>query len=169
MLKKTPEKPIVQTESAPKPAAKKKPFHLVLGIVLLGLGIWGVFNGVNSLFDNSIRMIVPNGVITVEVVDTPELRRMGLSGREAIKDSEGMLFEFATKSSDNCFWMKDMQFSIDMVWLNDEKQVVTVEKDVSPETFPESFCPTEPVLYGLEITSGQADKLGIELGESLRW
>jgi uncharacterized membrane protein (UPF0127 family) len=56
-----------------------------------------------------------------------------------------------------------------MVWVDDEKKVVTVEKNVAPETYPQSFCPSSPAKYGLELPSGDAAKLGIEKGVSLQF
>jgi uncharacterized membrane protein (UPF0127 family) len=169
MSNKTPSEQPKETESEHSSVPQNKKRYLVFGVVLVILGCLAVYNGVSSLFDNTIRLLAPNGFITVEVVDTPELRTLGLSGRESLSDGEGMLFEFTDSSQDNCFWMKEMKFSIDMVWMNSEKEVVTVISDVSPDTYPENFCPTEPALYGLEISSGRVETLEIDNGTKLRW
>jgi uncharacterized membrane protein (UPF0127 family) len=163
-LKKQPE----ETESAPK-VRSRNPRHLIFGILLLALGFFALYNGLSSLFDNTLRLLAPNGFITVEVVNTPETRQMGLSGRTSLSDREGMLFEFDSVDTENCFWMKDMQFSIDMVWMDDNREVVTVTSNVSPDTYPERFCPDKPAKYGLEIASGRAESLEITPGSKLRW
>ena len=142
---------------------------LFLGALLVLLGGAAIFNGVSRISYNAIRLIAPNGYITAEVMDTNELRAKGLSGRDSLKESEGMLFLFETASAEHCFWMKDMKFSIDMVWMNDQKEVVTVTPGVSPDTYPDTFCPDMPAKYGLELASGRAVSLGITSGSKLRW
>jgi uncharacterized membrane protein (UPF0127 family) len=168
MSNKTPKKPLNETESAlkrPDRSLKK----LLFGVILLSLGSWAIYSGVSSLFDNTLRLLVPNGFINVEVVDTPESRQLGLSGRTSISDSAGMLFVFDLSSEAHCLVMRDMQFSIDMVWMNDNREVVTVTPNVTPETYPEIFCPDSPAKYALELSNSNAEKLGIVPGEKLRW
>ena len=153
------------TELAPN----KKPFHLVLGLLLLFFGVWAVVNGISSVLDSKTRLYAPNKNFAIEIVDTPELRAKGLSGREGLGDENGMLFVFDNQNNNNCFWMKDMNFSIDMVWMNDKKQVLNVAENVSPDTYPESFCPAEPAKYGLEINAGSATQAGITTGVTLKF
>jgi uncharacterized membrane protein (UPF0127 family) len=168
MSNKTAEKLPKETESAPK-TPERNYKKLVFALILLIAGFWAVYSGVSSLFDNERRMLTPGGFITIEVVDTPELRRQGLSGRESLAEDRGMLFVFEEPSTDNCFWMKDMNFSIDMVWLNENREVVTVASNISPETYPETFCPELPAKYGLELAENRANELDIVNGEQLRW
>lgn len=168
MSNKTPKKQPNETESAPK-RPEKNYKKLLFALILFVAGFWAIYSGVSSLLDNERRLLTPKGFITVEVVDTPELRRQGLSGRENLPDDKGMLFVFDKASSDNCFWMKDMNFSIDMVWMNNDREVVTVKPNISPESYPESFCPDESAKYGLEVPENRASELEIVTGEILRW
>jgi uncharacterized membrane protein (UPF0127 family) len=137
--------------------------------MLFAVGFWAIYSGVSSLLDNERRLLTPKGFITVEVVDTPELRGQGLSGRESLTSDKGMLFVFDNTSESNCFWMKDMNFSLDMIWLNENREVVTVTSNVTPESYPETFCPDEPAKYGLEIVENRASELEINSGTQLRW
>ena len=148
-----------------KKAAKKDIRSLVVGLVLLFFGGWALFTGVRSVTDNKIPLLTPNARITAEVVDDSDSRALGLSNRESIGEFEGMLFVFDEVSIENCLWMKDMKIDIDMVWLNSDKQVVTVQSNVSPDTYPQSFCPTEDAKYSLEVGSGRAVEFGLEPGE----
>lgn len=91
--------------------------------------------------------------VAVAVADTPEKRAQGLSGRTSLTDGTGMLFVFPEVGLHG-FWMKDMQFSIDIIWLSEDGAVVHMAEDVPPESYPASFRPEEPALYVLEVPAG---------------
>ena len=91
--------------------------------------------------------------VSVEISNTNDLRAIGLSGRKSLGEREGMLFIFEESDAFG-FWMKDMNFSIDIVWINDLMQVVGMEENVSPDTFPKIFYPPVPIRYVLELPSG---------------
>jgi len=166
MLNKTQKELQGATELAPN----KKPIHLFLGVVLLFFGVWAVVNGISSVLDSKSRLYAPNKNINVEIVDTNDLRMKGLSGREGLDTDTGMLFVFENQSVNNCFVMRDMKFSIDMVWLNEKKEVLNVSENVSPNTYPEEiFCPVSPAKYGLELNAGSATQAGITPGVTLKF
>jgi uncharacterized membrane protein (UPF0127 family) len=104
--------------------------------------------------------------IFVDIADTSVKRMQGLSGRAALTNETGMLFVFEELVRPR-FWMKDMNFSIDIIWISSDKQIVGIERDVSPESFPQTFSPSEPVLYVLEVPAGWAQSNGIILGTQL--
>ena len=62
-------------------------------------------------------------LVCASVADTPEARQQGLSGRAGLGESEGMLFVFP-KDGEYAFWMKDMRFSIDILWLSGNGTIV---------------------------------------------
>lgn len=150
-------------------ATQKPAWRLSLGVLLLAVGALAVFSGVSGLLDNRQQLIAPGGIINVEVADTAESRQQGLSNRQSLDRNSGMLFVFDETLDTNCFWMKDTLISLDMIWLNEDKQVITLTQNVTPDTFPESFCPDEPAKYGLEINAGRAEELRIEQGTELRF
>lgn len=160
MSNKTPKEQPKGTASAPK--------NKVSLVVALLLTTFVVILGI-YITTRSPQLSAPNGKINLEFAKTQQERTLGLSGRTGLEANQGLLFEFDETSQQNCFWMKDMLFSIDMVWLDENKSVINVIPDVAPETFPESFCPTEPAKYGLEIASGQSKVLGIEPAAILFW
>jgi len=68
----------------------------------------------------------PDGTpITLEVMRTPEEQRMGLMFREGIGENEGMLFysKMDYGAGENLFWMKNMKFPIDMIWLDKDFKI----------------------------------------------
>lgn len=105
--------------------------------------------------------------LRVEVVNTPASTAQGLSGRDEI-GQDGMLFIFPDSSMRN-FWMKEMKFDLDIVWINGN-QVIKISKGVlrpDPDTPVENLPlissgqPTDKVL---ELNSGDADRLNIQVG-----
>ena len=75
-----------------------------------------------------------------------------------------MLFVYGDASTERCFWMKDMNFAIDMIWLDKDRQIVTIQSNVSPDSYPKSFCPDKPAQYVLEVNSGFAKQSGWLVG-----
>lgn len=95
----------------------------------------------------------------IERADTEASRKKGLSGRDSIGAKDAMLFVF-DKPGQRCMWMKDMKFSIDMVWLDASKRIVAIEHNVSPDTYPKNFC-HDNAQYVLEFAAGTAKRLGL--------
>lgn len=162
MSNKTPDEPAKKTALALKKLAL--PGLLVLMGLILTL-LWsyiiaskGETPGCQSGFE----------CLRLETVDTPEAIRQGLSGRESLPVDHGMLFVFPAPGQ-HCLWMKDMQFPIDMIWLDANKKVVTVKENAQPESFPDSFCPSVPAKYVIEVNSGVARKALVSPGRQLRF
>lgn len=110
------------------------------------------------------RTITIAGVeVVAEVADTPALQERGLSGRDALLEGKGMLFVFP-EDGVWAFWMKDMRFSIDIVWADASGTVVHIEQNVAPETYPQSFAPEKPARYVLELPAGFAQTHGLAEG-----
>jgi uncharacterized membrane protein (UPF0127 family) len=100
------------------------------------------------------------------LANTPASREKGLGGRKSIEENEVMVFVF-DEIARHYFWMKDMQFSIDIVWLNKDKEVVHIERNISPDTFPQSFGPSIDSKYVLEFKAGTANTFGIKIGDKI--
>ncbi len=116
----------------------------------------------------SLRTIhLGDQAIRVSVADTPESRQKGLSGRAGLAPDEGILFVFP-QDGKHGFWMKDMRFSIDILWLNADGRIVHIAKSVSPSTYPQSFVPTKPARYVLEVLAGYVTEHGVAIGDVVR-
>ena len=116
-------------------------------------------------------VITPKGVsIPVEVSDTPEKRSLGLGKRDKLEKGWGMLFVFE-KRIPHSFWMKNMRFPIDIIWL-DNQRIVELAENVPPPQEGESPKVMEPRLpsnFVLEIESGRARALGLKVGQMLSY
>jgi len=122
-----------------------------------------------GLFMNETPMVhIGDLPVYVDIADTDDERTLGLSGRTEIgKKSKGMLFIYPTTERHG-IWMKDMQFSIDIVWIDEQMKVIGIEKSVSPKTYPKIFRPERPVKYVLETEAGYTSFVGIAVGKELR-
>ena len=116
-------------------------------------------------------VITPKGVsIPVEVSDTPEKRSLGLGKRDKLKNGWGMLFVFE-KRIPHSFWMKNMRFPIDIIWL-DNQRIVELAENVPPPQVGESPKVMEPSLpsnFVLELESGRARALELKVGKKLSY
>ena len=103
----------------------------------------------------------------VTVADTESARQQGLSGRTGLAADEGILFVFP-EDGEHAFWMKDMLFSIDILWLSADGKVVYMAENVSPDTYPQSFRPDVPARYVLELPAGYAKEYNVIIGDVVR-
>ncbi len=108
----------------------------------------------------------PETCIKLEVADSNEERVKGLSGRPSLSIDQGLLFVFDEPES-HCIWMKDMNFPIDIVWLDENKTVTDIKTKTKPETYPESFCPSKNAKYVIELNSGIAELAKLEVGKQI--
>ena len=110
----------------------------------------------------------------VELAVTPAERSQGLSGREVLPEGTGMLFVFEGDQH-LTFWMPDMNFPLDMVWIDSSCHVVDVTRDApipepgqSLSDLPR-FSPSDPARFVLEINAGEFDGMGGSVGEAVRF
>ncbi len=103
--------------------------------------------------------------VVVDVATSEAEHEKGLSGRKSLSPNNGMLFIFPVAGRYG-FWMPDMHFSIDIIWLDGHLNVVHIEKNVTPESYPTVFTPEENATYVLEVVSGFAEEHQIKVGDS---
>ena len=124
---------------------------------------------VDKFIRSDLMILMPKGAIEVEVANTKASRELGLSGRHSMHDNEGMLFVFDTPGRYG-FWMKDMEFPLDIVWINENGIVVEVERNIPPESYKEkkTFINQSDASYVLEINAGLAEKFGLYIGSKVK-
>jgi uncharacterized membrane protein (UPF0127 family) len=159
---------------------------LILFILSIGLTFFYLLNTKNNSNAESLsqqditksasvyKTLNINGkVLNIKVADNKESRERGLSGVKDFSNFGGMLFIFPFESI-QVFWMKDMFVDLDIVWLNKDKKVIGIEKNVSKNTYNSNnsdesklFTSSAPILYVLELPSGSSETLEISVGEVL--
>jgi len=112
-------------------------------------------------------------VLEVQIADTDPRRARGLMFQEQLPLDEGMLlvFDDANKRS---IWMLNMQFPLDVIWIDDNSKVVFIEKNVPPcKTALETVtCPSykggsKDAKYVLEVTAGFVEEFKITTESTL--
>lgn len=113
------------------------------------------------------ELVIGGSSIAVEVADTPEERRQGLSGRSELPWGSGLFFVFEEAGSHG-IWMPDMQFAIDVLWLDERMQVVHIVEEMMPESYPKVFESPVPAQYVLEVPAGFVAAHKLTVGEVAR-
>ena len=108
--------------------------------------------------------------IPVEVADTLKKRSLGLGKRTSLKKGWGMLFVFE-KRKPHRFWMKDMQFPLDIIWLDNHRIVHIIHnaKPANSRDEPKVMTSPVPVNFVLEIAAGRAAKLSLKTGQRMKF
>lgn len=141
---------------------------LVLLLVVVAVIIFlGVRNG--GFFRNGPEATVGDTTVHLTLADTPEERSIGLSGTNSLGENDGMLFLFDDKGYP-AFWMKGMDYPIDIVFLDNET-VVTIFPNVQPpkednEQLP-LYQPTKPADRVLELPAGYMKAHGVSVGDMI--
>ncbi len=104
--------------------------------------------------------------LRLEYATTAKEHERGLSGRSSIPEDYGMLFIFP-RDDRYGFWMKDTLTPLDIFWLDDKGQVVSMVERADPSSYPTVFYPTAPARYVLETAGGFADAHSIATGTVL--
>ena len=117
---------------------------------------------------------IGDAVYVVDLAVTGAERTQGLSGRPSLETDRGMLFVY-DNDAPRAFWMPEMHFPLDMVWIKSDCTVVGVTADVPnpPPDTPHSELPhypaTGPARFVLEINAGQAETHNIAPGASVKF
>lgn len=110
------------------------------------------------------KLHINNQTLNVEVVSSDFDRMKGLGNRKELAKDTGMLFIFDSEDIHG-IWMRDMQFPIDILWLDKNMQVIAMKENVSQWTYPLMFYPNKPAKYVLEINAGAAKRYDIKVGD----
>lgn len=110
----------------------------------------------------------------VDVAATPEDRQQGLSGRESMDRNAGMLFVFDEESPLH-FWMKDMHFPLDIIWIDGNCLLAGVSAEVptpAPGAASDQIPRAQsvvPAQYVLEVNAGEWARNELESGDRVEF
>ena len=119
-----------------------------------------------SRFHTQKYAVIGDSVIELEIVTSAGDRARGLSGRSNLPNNTGMWFVFNSDDYHG-IWMKDMNFSIDIIWVDSFMKIVHIEENVSPDTYPHVFKPNITSRYVLEVPAGYVQRSGIKISDQI--
>ena len=105
--------------------------------------------------------------IDIEIADSDSSRMMGLMFRKSMDDTKGMLFIF-DKAEQHSFWMKNTVMSLDIIFINENNEIVKIHKHTKPFS-TESLPSIKPSMYVVEVQAGFTDKYGIKDGDKINF
>ncbi len=153
--------------------------NIGLGLFLFGMFISTMYGyrcffgkvcgieSINMLVLDKVTITTPRGAVTAEVADTKGSREHGLSGRSSLNKGEGMLFVFDAPGRYG-WWVKDMNFPVDIVWINTKGIVVEIERNIQPDSYPKTYINNADANYVLEIGAGEGDRQGLFIGTKVK-
>lgn len=107
-----------------------------------------------------IKIKIGNKEYTVELASSDDDRQTGLQNRDSLSENEGMLFEFEEEDNPIAMWMKDTKIPLDLIFIDDNLEVVFVEKG---EPLSEKLIEHSDINYVLELNQNSGIKEGDEL------
>ncbi|HJP80894.1 MAG TPA: DUF192 domain-containing protein [Candidatus Saccharimonadales bacterium] len=112
-----------------------------------------------------VTVRIGDGVYKARVANTDTSRTAGLSDTPSLRQDEALLMVYPNDDK-HPIWMKEMNYPLDIVWLNKDKKVVYIVKNAPPDSYPEKFEPKEPARYVLELPAGAVSEKTISIGIS---
>lgn len=141
---------------------------LVIAVVVLVIRNM-LLPGLSGMFGQGAKATLGDQTINLEVAKTPEEQQIGLSEHTTLAENQGMIFTYE-KPGYYSFWMRDMKFPIDIIFLDGEK-IVTVHKNVQPPTDKNASLPLytseQPANRVLETKAGLAEEYDLKKGDTI--
>ena len=114
-----------------------------------------------------VGAIIGDVGIDVHVANTEASREQGLSGVTELGAKEGLLMIF-DKPDYYAIWMKEMNFPLDVIWIDNNLRIVDITESILPESYPSIFEPKEPARMALEVNARFAATYHIKVGDTVR-
>ena len=142
-------------------------FLTILGGIIIYFGYVFVYK--INVPDNKVKITLNKKEYNLDIARTDEERSRGLAKFESIKDDEGMLFIFDSPGRYS-FFMKDMKFNIDIIFLDVNKKVVDMYKNVKFQDYKnpydyETYKPNFNSKYTIELKDGEIENSGLKIGD----
>jgi len=116
------------------------------------------------------KVIINGYTFNVEMAVTEFEKQKGLGGRDSLPANSGMLFIYQNKDRYG-FWMKDMRFGLDYIWIEDNTVVDLSQHIPAPNVGerPVELVPRVPVNKVLEVNTGTIASYGIRIGDPVQF
>lgn len=133
---------------------------LIISGVLLTVGSTFLLFILPNFLKPATNLWIGDGIFSVDVASTDASRKKGLSGKSELPADEALLMVFPAEDKHG-IWMKNMNFPIDVVWLDKNKKIVHIVKNFSPNDSTTRFT-VRPAKYVIELAAGTVDNKAIK-------
>ena len=168
-----------------KNSVKAKNYNQIFKIAIIVLILaFAAFMVINNFFpgeknDNEF-VFKKNGVLTfsdsagntkakidIQIANTDFDRQLGLMFRKSMSENQGMLFIFPQESIQS-FWMRNTYISLDMIFVNADKKIITIHKNTKILS-DQTYRSTGSAKYVIEVDAGFSGRFDIKVGDSVSW
>jgi uncharacterized protein len=140
--------------------------YIFFSVLLLIVAI----NFMRTIQQQAVVLTFPSGEqVYLEVADSAEERMMGLFFLDALPEDRGMIFIF-DKGEPVRLWTRGYHFPVDILWLDEEFELVSIEEEVplcEKDPCPNYTPGDERAQYAIKISSGQTRERGLKIGDRL--
>ena len=138
----------------------------VFVLVIIGVVAIFIIAMVFLLTEKTNQVCFKNHCFNVELAIEIDEQVRGLMFREHLDSDKGMLFIFKEELK-HSFWMKNVLIPLDIIWINENKEVVFISENTQPcgEFICSTIKPIENAKYVLEINGGISKKIGLTIGD----
>ena len=162
---------------------KNRKIIYIVAILAVAAAIYIVVNNKNSTPSYTVENTAPTfkkegellfidntesdtlAVIDIEVADNDQKTAQGLMYRSSMPENAGMLFLMPREDIQG-FWMRNTYIPLDMIFVNSNKQIVTIHANTTPMN-ENSYISTAPALYVVEVNAGYCKKNNINEGDKI--
>jgi uncharacterized membrane protein (UPF0127 family) len=150
----------------------RKLHRWLLVVVIAIFAVFGVllhFAPANAptLEDAREQLSIGTSTFSVELAENDITRTKGLSGHAPLGENDGMLFIFPSPGRYQ-FWMKDMLFDLDMIWIGPDWKIVDITANATASSYPDTkFQPKQDAIAVLEVNAFSATRRGLKIGDAV--
>ena len=153
---------------------KKTMYLNTLIVLLIILLVYAVFYKSDSKYNKGVVEVTVNGhTVNAEVANTEIERAKGLMFRTSLDKNAGMLFIFPNQAQ-HAFWMANTKIALDIIWANQDRQIVHISHNTPPCTRTGDFAaycttykPNSNAKYVQEVNAGWAESKNVKTGNQL--
>ncbi|MBX4188500.1 DUF192 domain-containing protein [Candidatus Saccharibacteria bacterium] len=130
-----------------------------------------VSNTICGMYRNDVNISINGRVFKTEQAKSSKEFTTGLGGRACIPEDRAMLFAFS-RPSQYKFWMKDMKFPIDIIWISSDRKIAGIETNVQPSSYYSKLPyfindPKHPAQFVIEVKANTSTELNMQLGNTV--
>lgn len=141
---------------------------IILSVILVSIAYFFFFKKNTPL--ESKKFIIAEKPYNLEIAKTLNQQSIGLSKRSNLCQNCGMIFVFG-KDKTLPFWMKDTLIPLDMIWVNSQGIIVSIETAQPEPNTPifklKMYQNSTPAQYVIELNAGDANKLNLKIGDKI--